>query len=167
MPDNFFYRDIAADLESKNKPKLHQYFYAQNFVPEDGTQPFGGILPLTDQFFGPKNLTLLILSKPYRSSDDLIKLAAEKIKQTYKIWTRYEVKIWIDMVLAQRMADEGDPSFYTDMEEFAGKVEAFCNELKDFGMSYMGTLTDGKDAAFFQTYIDEFYATEKEGPTRV
>jgi hypothetical protein len=156
--DNLFYEDIAKELESKNKPKPHQYFYAQKYLPPDNTHPFGSILPLTDEFFGPRNLTLLILSKPYQFEPTLLQQAKDRIKKNYEKWSKYRVMIWVDMVLALKMADAGDDDYYSDMQDFANNVEQFCTEMKPYGITYMGLLLDGKDAAFFQQFIDEFYA---------
>lgn len=155
--DNKFYEDIATELESKYKPKLHKYFYSQKYIPPEGSHPFGSILPLTDEFFGPKNLTLLILSKPYQTSETLMTEAVNRIKTNYQKWSKYKVLIWVDMVLALRLTDAGDTDYYDNMQEFAGKVSSFCDQLKDFGVTYMGTLVEPKGANFFQAYIDDFY----------
>lgn len=157
--DNFLYDDIAHQLEAVNKPQEHRYFYAQRYNPPDNKHPYGSILPLTEEFFGPRNLTLLILSKPYTIDPVQLAQAVETIKRNYEKWSKYKVLIWVDMVLATRMADAGDDQFYSDMQDFADEVEAFCTQMKDYGITYQGTLLEGKDAAYFQTHIDEFYGS--------
>lgn len=157
VEDNFFYQDIAAGLEAKNKPQIHKYFYSQKYIPQDNKTPFGSILPLVDDFFGPKNLTLLILSKPYQIDDTLLAAQILRFQNNYKKWSVYKVMIWIDMVLAIKMLNDGDHDFYNNMQDFSNTIQGICDQLKDYGFNYMGQLLDGKDANYFQPYIDDFY----------
>ncbi len=158
--DNLFYEEIADALDAQNPIRLHKYFYSQKYLKDEAPTPFDPIAPLTADFYGPKVLTILVVSKPYDFPEEPTSAILNRIIDNYENWDLYEVHIWVDLVLAMRILDaSGDDNYYNRMQETATALETICNTtMTDYGFKYKGTLSDGKDAAFFQTYIDEFYA---------
>lgn len=158
--DNNFYKDIGTALEQSYKGRVHQYLYSQNYVRDNAEHPFYPILPLTDNFFGPKNLTLLIVSKRYTLPNVPASVALNTIKNLYSKWSKFQVYIWVDLVLAQRILDESDDdTYYNDMVSMSEQLELICTDMTDYGFVWKGTLTEGKDASYFKPYIDDFYSS--------
>lgn len=156
--NNDFYKEIGASLETHYKGRIHDYLYSQNYLREDAIHPFDPVTPLTEEFFGPKNLTLLIVSKKYTLPNATASFALDKIKKTYELWSEYKVYVWVDLVLALRALEESDDdTLYNDMLTMAGQLEQICVEMSDYGFEWKGTLSEGKDAAYFQQFIDPFY----------
>lgn len=159
--NNDFYKEIGTSLEQQNNTKVHEYLYSQNYLKVDAAHPFDPITPLVEEFFGPRNLTLLIVSKKYELPNAFSTVALDKIKRTYPVWSKYKVYIWVDLVLALRILDaSGNNTYYNAMLSLATQLEQICVDMKDYGFEWKGTLSEGKDAAYFQQYINAFYAED-------
>lgn len=154
--NNLFYKEIGDSLEKLYTNGHHKYFYAQNYVGSLN-QPLASVVPLYEEFWGPKVLTLLILSSRYEFDTDITTLHKDRIRAGYKSWVKYKVKIWVDMVLADRVSEAGDPEYPVDMFGVIDAVDSLCEEMEPYGFEYMGELTAGVDANYFKQYIDDFY----------
>ena len=157
--DNLFYEEIGNALEQRyvNRTSPHEYFFAQKYDRITAGHPFSSVLPLTDEFFGPRNLTLLIVSRPYDMEPTIIADVKTRIKLLYSQWSKYKVLVWVDMTLALQMSDAGDTDFYDKMQTLSEQLIDFCLEMQNYGFTFVEQLLEGKDANYFSTYIDPFW----------
>jgi hypothetical protein len=154
--DNFLYKEIASSLDKLYPKKNHKYFYSQNYVASK-FQPLASVVPLYEEFWGPKVLTILILSQRYDFTTGIMSIHKDKIRTGYKNWVKYKVLIWVDMTLANKVSEAGDPEYPVDMFGVIDAVDALCEEMEPYGFVYMGELNEGVDANFFKQHIDAFY----------
>jgi hypothetical protein len=151
------YREMATKLKDDYKDN---YFSTQSYVDEnDGF--LAPVLPLEgiDKFFGPRVLTILILSKNYGWKEDEFTWPPEKlaeqilrVKELYAKWSEYKVHIYLDK-------SQFDPE---QMDMVEASVIEMCHDLKDYGYTYKGELPDEADETFFKQELDLFYGKEQE-----
>lgn len=161
--DNNFYNEIGDKLNLVYKDKPHKYFTHQRYYPiEDFLEP---VTPMFEEFYGPKVMTILVLSRPYawlnpdESSwpNPVVEASKQRIIAAYKKWVQYKVLVWADYTLALRIFEDnpGD-NFVTRMNYTIAVFYDFFAELEPYGFKYMGPLDTQVEAEYFQPYIDDF-----------
>jgi len=160
--NNNFYTEIANSLQNSNNKLSHRYMYGEHQSP---TSPLDSVVPLYTTFWGPKVLSIVILSKnygfpagvlawPQSTIDDQL----DTIRTAYTNWTQYKVFFYVDFVLANKIMDATPTSDYLNqMYVVKDKIVDICAEMGDFGFEYKEDLLEGKDQTFFQPLIDKFW----------
>lgn len=161
--NNDFYQDIGVSLVEKNNKKNHKYLYQQR---QTITNPLSPVDPLVKEFFGPRVLSLVILSKNYGWTNGTfnwpqaeIDSSIQRIKDAFPNWVKYKVLFWIDYVLANKIVEATPLSAYrSQMDEVATKIEQICMQMGDYGFQYKGKLETGVNETYFQPFVDTFYS---------
>ncbi len=140
------------------------------------TQPFNSVsdgflapvLPTEgiEEFFGPKVLTVLVLSRLYGWVGETFdwppaKLAEQiaRIKKLYSTWSEYKVHIYIDTSLIHL-----DGDYATKLGITSGAIESMCSDLSEYGFKYMGDLPESPDWKVFKDEFDAIYNIPPEQP---
>lgn len=144
------------------------YFHYIKTTPVDPIDPVVVRIELFD-FFGTRPLNLLIIGKPYGWLDSGsgyefnwpptgLNDAKEHHKITFKKYREYKTRVWMDFnIVALVEAETPDTNFREMMEASEAQIITLCDELKDFGFTYMGRITTAVDASYFAQYIEPFY----------
>jgi hypothetical protein len=160
--NNLFYQEVGRALVNKNTGKCHKYIMTQKV---DITNPLACVDPLYKDFYGPRVLNLVVLSKNYGWSGGVlswpepeISSTLLRIKDSFANWTEFKTLIWVDMVLSNRiMAATPTSAYRTQMDQVATNIENICMEMGDYGFTYKGLLETGVDESYFQTFVDDFW----------
>lgn len=154
-----------------NESGVHTKYFNHFEFEED--EPLAAVVPLAtlDKFFGTVVQNLLIISKPFGWSgvdggdkgtfhwpppgldDSIARLVAG-----FKYFAYYETLVWMDM--SSDGSECPDPSAWTEMMNATkGSIMSMCDDLHDFGFTYMGEITDSDidPIAFFTPYSDPHF----------
>jgi hypothetical protein len=158
LVNNLWLQDVGAALEVKNPNGKHQYLYSQVYVNTATGSPFESLIPKVSTFYGPRVLTLQVISRAYVWNDAYVATELERFKQMFGNWDEFKAYFWIDYTIASQVdAINSNTQYTTKMNTVKGKVIAACAEMADFGWVYKGDITSGVEASFFQPFIDEFW----------
>lgn len=155
---NDYYQGVGTTLEGLNNLSNHKYMYSQSYTTTTTGNPFENLIPEDTNFWGPKVLTLQILSKVYPWNQTYIDAELNRFIEIYLNWERFEAKFWIDRVPANVVDAINANTEYNDLlDELETHLVATCNTMEDYNWVFMGNLTNQVSAEYFQEYIDAFY----------
>lgn len=157
------YRDIGILLNA-DFPK--KYFNNQHYFKDEFLDCVAPIVDV-NTFFGPKVLSICIISRNYGWSDNPDGPdptfswppagwadAILRIKAKYDLWTRYKVYFFGDM----NYANDQDSDYVDQMEQTISALQELVASMADFGWSYKGTIDGPVDKDHFEPFIQEFYS---------
>lgn len=157
---------------------LMEYYYDKYVTPEriDNVNPLEWLVPTSGAttFFGTKPLNLFIVGKPYgwfRNSDgeledqwpppDLVE-SIEWHKAVYEQYSIYKTYIWMDWVIVDLIMQENEESNFEEMMTTTeGHIIEMCEELAEYGFTYLGRLTEDPGIDYFIALIEEFLALRR------
>lgn len=163
---------VQSSMESitSEVKKYYENNYKQGcyFHREEYTDPNGDFLrpvtPLFDKFFGPRVLSILIISENYGYDQDGnfnwpdLSASKNKIKSCFELWSKYEVWFYLDFYTINLVEDE-NPGYFDQMINVESEIITLCEEMKDFGFVYKGKLETKPEPNFFTQLIDDWYKT--------
>ncbi len=160
--NNDFYTSTSNTLVKNNNNQNHRYLTG---IHTQGNSPLDPVVPLYTEFFGPRVLSIVIISKNYGFETGTFNWPTETINTQKKViqdafvsWVQYKVYFYIDFVLSTRIMDATPTSKYREqMDQVKDKITALCAEMGDFGFEYKEDLEEGKDESYFQPLIDDFW----------
>lgn len=157
---------------------LQEHYDRQYITPEeflDTSCPLTAFVATDglEEFFGTKVLNICIVDHPFgwRKNDDgeledhwdediqpQVDVQIARHIETYPKYAKYQTLVWIDMNYAKEQENRDSESRAREMLAAVGsRMSEICDQLADYGWTFMGNIDDAPEWNFFQQYIDEFY----------
>jgi hypothetical protein len=147
-----------------------EFDHAENYYDiytQVSKNPLFNVSPLTDNFFGPRILNILIITQLYGWNGEVFSWPPEgyldsinKIIDNYEQWSKYNLFIYGDQGLIDKIAASADPdkvNLINKLEQTFAKLESECGKYAEYGFVWKGRVPKDADYTYFSEVLNDFY----------